>query len=191
MFWCSILKRKVNAMNTTTRISLSALLVLALTACNLFGQNPPKFDNFVWPVIDVQNPKENFLGTDNLTYSQKVDPNHYKAGDSVRASWYGSGLENPASVVPVATDRSFTLNFTLDKINTTDFGFKTWTASKTQLKAYTVEYDSTTQNIAWIDGDVHKNQNRQMKYNMIMYALEDATLVEQVNDNPAFTGGVR
>lgn len=174
-------------MNNFTRNSLSAvLLALTFTSCNLFGQTPkPPTDTF--PVIDTQNPTVNFLGEDNVAYPQQIDPLYFKAGDSVRAQWASGSLAEYADVALVKDDRTFTLNLTAAKVNALSYDFKLATLSKTNAPAYVLIYHSATQEIAWIDGDVH-NLNR--KYNRVMYATEDFTVTEQINTDSRFTDGI-
>lgn len=144
-------------------------------------------------VIDVQNPTENFLGSDNVEINHHVDPKYFVAGDSVRALWYGANIFNNAAVGPVASDGTFSLKLTADKINTTTTGFKLWTGSKTELNAYVLEYDTEKQPLVLLEGDVHtgqKPEDYKAKYNMVMYATEDQTLVENVKDDPVLTQGI-
>lgn len=177
-------------MHILPKTTLSGLMVLLLAGCNLGATPKPPTDTF--PVIDVQNPTENFLGSDNVEINHHVDPKYYLAGDVIEALWYPNVVTS-AAVSPVASDGTFSLKLTVDKIDTTTPGFKVWTGSKTELNAYVLRYGTSKQNVVWVEGDVHlgqKPEDYKAKYNVVMYATEDQSLVENVKDDPVLTQGI-
>ncbi|MFC5601506.1 hypothetical protein [Deinococcus cellulosilyticus] len=179
-------------MNTTQITASMLLFPLLLTCCQTTGRstpNPAPIEEF--PVIDVQNPKENFLGLDNITLKSKIDPQYHQNGIEVRQYWYMAPLGDFADKTKVNTDGTFTLTILANKINADTnqaYGFKAYYGSPEDIPVHILQYDTNVAHLNLVQGEVHRKAGT-IKYNEVVYATQDITYVKIVNTYPAFPNG--